>query len=97
MLNIHNNSIPLSSVSKYKRKMKKKISPKSYEEILAGMAGLEPARCKSQSLVPYHLATSQSTYTSYHIYVILSITKVKNQKPSYDGFVYIKKVIELFE
>ena len=28
--------------------------------IMAGIAGLEPAKCKSQSLVPYHLATRQS-------------------------------------
>ena len=27
--------------------------------LLAGMAGLEPAKCQSQSLVPYHLATPQ--------------------------------------
>ena len=26
---------------------------------MAGMAGFEPAKCQSQSLVPYHLATSQ--------------------------------------
>ncbi len=26
---------------------------------LAGMAGFEPAKCQSQSLVPYHLATPQ--------------------------------------
>ena len=28
--------------------------------IMAGMAGIEPAKWQSQSLLPYHLATSQS-------------------------------------
>ena len=32
--------------------------------ILAGVGGLEPPKCQSQSLVPYHLATPQ-----YLIYV----------------------------
>ena len=27
--------------------------------LMAGLGGLEPPKCQSQSLVPYHLATAQ--------------------------------------
>ncbi len=35
--------------------------------VLAGVVGLEPTKCRSQSPVPYHLATPQYSFVGYGI------------------------------
>ena len=45
---------------------------------MAGMAGFEPAKCQSQSLVPYRLATSQSMGIINLIFTYVNPTEKSN-------------------
>ena len=46
--------------------MQRKKDPKILELSMAGVPGFEPGRCQIQSLMPYHLAIPQFTYSLYN-------------------------------